>query len=576
MVVIINSLMHKRALILVLSIYLLLPIVSAGSPWMINEMDARFTFTGEIDVTRETSGSQLNWVEASFYLIPYDSALQTTDIVSITPSTYQILTDDVGNGYIKFRWENPANNKLPYEIILDTNVARLHYAIVSDGSLDDPIPEAIKPYTEVDNLTYWTGYMKAKAESITEGSESTLEAVRRLTDWVATTLDYDKSCWQDSLPAEWVWNERRGVCDEFTNLFISLARSVGIPARYVEGLVYSGEEWNFHAWAEVYIGNWIPVDPTYNEVGFIDSSHVALAKVHSDTEVYNRLSWEGYDISANFGSDNFEVDLKNTKKQTLLSSKTKLPTESGAPEALSVKTTVTNLANSYVVATCSVNMPVDMAVLEEEEKSVLLEPHGESDISWNIASPPNLDTNFLHRMPVQIICFPGDNESKEIVVDPRIQVVPIAKAAITDLTVINQTHTIIKIKNTGTKKINELIATICFEDARRFCDNQNYNNLALGQEIELLFSNLNIGEGDNVTANLSSSEFETSTLETTLSDIKDPARPSTQKEENMIDNLNDSFAVLGNDDSESFAIFLLIIALIIVMIAIAIAVSIHH
>lgn len=68
-----------------------------------------------------------------------------------------------------------------------------------------------------------------------------------------------------------VYANRRGVCQDFANLFITLARLLGIPARYRMGYIYTGEnhENKFqsdasHAWAEVYIPyvGWRGFDPT--------------------------------------------------------------------------------------------------------------------------------------------------------------------------------------------------------------------------------------------------------------------------------------------------------------------------
>ncbi|WP_140986847.1 class II glutamine amidotransferase [Asticcacaulis tiandongensis] len=68
-----------------------------------------------------------------------------------------------------------------------------------------------------------------------------------------------------------VYANRRGVCQDFANLFITLARLLGVPARYRMGYIYTGEnhENKFqsdasHAWAEVYIPyvGWRGFDPT--------------------------------------------------------------------------------------------------------------------------------------------------------------------------------------------------------------------------------------------------------------------------------------------------------------------------
>ena len=58
-----------------------------------------------------------------------------------------------------------------------------------------------------------------------------------------------------------------GDCSEHTSLFIALARAVGLPARGMTGLMFAGNEFVRHAWAEVWIGRWIPIDPAWGRVG---------------------------------------------------------------------------------------------------------------------------------------------------------------------------------------------------------------------------------------------------------------------------------------------------------------------
>jgi transglutaminase-like putative cysteine protease len=64
---------------------------------------------------------------------------------------------------------------------------------------------------------------------------------------------------------------KRAVCQDFANLFICLARLLGIPARYVCGYIYTGNTRPnrarsdaTHAWVQLYIPNigWKAFDPT--------------------------------------------------------------------------------------------------------------------------------------------------------------------------------------------------------------------------------------------------------------------------------------------------------------------------
>jgi transglutaminase-like putative cysteine protease len=75
-----------------------------------------------------------------------------------------------------------------------------------------------------------------------------------------------------------VLDNRTGDCTEHSQLFVTLARAAGLPAREVSGFVYGGDDRNpslgGHAWVEVMIdGQWVGMDPTWEEVR-LNKSHV--------------------------------------------------------------------------------------------------------------------------------------------------------------------------------------------------------------------------------------------------------------------------------------------------------------
>jgi len=63
-----------------------------------------------------------------------------------------------------------------------------------------------------------------------------------------------------------VLESRRGDCTEHTVLYVALARSLGLPARTAVGLVYLEGSFFYHAWPEVWLGEWVAVDPTFGDV----------------------------------------------------------------------------------------------------------------------------------------------------------------------------------------------------------------------------------------------------------------------------------------------------------------------
>ena len=70
-----------------------------------------------------------------------------------------------------------------------------------------------------------------------------------------------------------VLGARRGDCNERTVLYVALARAAGIPARPVAGLLAARGRFYYHAWPEVYLGDWVPVDPTLGQFP-ADAAHL--------------------------------------------------------------------------------------------------------------------------------------------------------------------------------------------------------------------------------------------------------------------------------------------------------------
>jgi transglutaminase-like putative cysteine protease len=102
-----------------------------------------------------------------------------------------------------------------------------------------------------------------QAVRIAGPDRSALAVAARLTRWVHDSLRKETTI---GLPnALQVLATRRGDCNEHTQLYLALARSLGLPARAAAGLVYLDGKYYAHAWPEVWLGRWVAVDPTFGE-----------------------------------------------------------------------------------------------------------------------------------------------------------------------------------------------------------------------------------------------------------------------------------------------------------------------
>jgi transglutaminase-like putative cysteine protease len=111
----------------------------------------------------------------------------------------------------------------------------------------------------------------AVARRVAGGSSEPAEVARRLTDWVYGALRKDVTL---SVPsALQVLESQRGDCNEHTVLYVALARALGLPARTAVGLVHLRGSFYYHAWPEVWLGEWVAVDPTLGQYP-ADASHL--------------------------------------------------------------------------------------------------------------------------------------------------------------------------------------------------------------------------------------------------------------------------------------------------------------
>ena len=85
-------------------------------------------------------------------------------------------------------------------------------------------------------------------------------------------------------PIEHILETGRGVCQDYTHVMIAIARSWGVPSRYVSGYIHRegapGEqtpEGASHAWAEFLLPElgWLGIDPTNDTLA--DHRHVRIA-----------------------------------------------------------------------------------------------------------------------------------------------------------------------------------------------------------------------------------------------------------------------------------------------------------
>jgi len=130
--------------------------------------------------------------------------------------------------------------------------------------------------------------VRETSRTILDGEHDAERAARKLLSWVHANLAKVPTI---SVPnARQVLEERRGDCNEHAVLYAALARAAGLPARMLAGIVYMPGDgvgpggFYYHAWNEVWLGQWIAVDPTFEQFP-ADATHVVLVEGDPDKDV---------------------------------------------------------------------------------------------------------------------------------------------------------------------------------------------------------------------------------------------------------------------------------------------------
>ena len=112
--------------------------------------------------------------------------------------------------------------------------------------------------------------VKKQASEIAGEDRDAWSVARKLADWTHQNLEWKAVANAD---ARQTLATREADCSEFSALFVAMARSLGLPARLVSGLAYSGNSFGGHAWVEVWAGKWIELDPTWG-THYVDATHI--------------------------------------------------------------------------------------------------------------------------------------------------------------------------------------------------------------------------------------------------------------------------------------------------------------
>jgi transglutaminase-like putative cysteine protease len=240
----------------------LLGAVRAFDPW--NDL-ARYELSYAVDLAAigASAGQRVRlWVPA-----PIDTPDQQVHTSRIrAPFAYRESVDDLGNRMVYLEWTGaaPAGSELAMRFDVTRRPSRgVPAAAAASGSPLDP-----QRFLQADRRVPIDGVIGELGAKQSEGRATAEEKVRAFYDYVLRTMRYGKdgTGWGHG-DAIWACNAKYGNCTDFHSLLIGMARSQGIPARFVIGFPIAAQQVEadvpgYHCWAEWFdpARGWRPLD----------------------------------------------------------------------------------------------------------------------------------------------------------------------------------------------------------------------------------------------------------------------------------------------------------------------------
>jgi hypothetical protein len=124
--------------------------------------------------------------------------------------------------------------------------------------------------------------IRALARQILGDERDARRAAVLLNDWVYAHLRKVPTI---SIPnALQVLDMGEGDCNEHATLLAALGRAAGLPTRVVAGAVYLDGAFFYHAWCEVWLGRWVPIDPALHQFP-ADATHIKFVTGDLDEQM---------------------------------------------------------------------------------------------------------------------------------------------------------------------------------------------------------------------------------------------------------------------------------------------------
>ncbi len=405
-----NPLSKRIFMMIILCVSLFSFVSPVSAEWFYNSENVltNINIYSDFDVVKTGPGGYVKNAIVNLTFFPKKTEYQEVFEFKMDPIGY------VDDESLRFEWEIPSGN-IGFNV--NSNIRTTNQIKEVSKKIDFPIKELAKglvvytkPSKTIDSDN--EGIIRV-ASDLAKGEDDLYIVVFKMSEWVKNSIKYNLSTLtaEVSQKSSWVLENKQGVCDELTSLFIALLRSVGIPSRFVGGIAYTEselfpEKWGPHGWAEVYFPDigWVPFDVTYGEFGWIDPTHIKFKDSIDPDEPSTYYQWEGKYSSLNTKELNIKTRLilaQGYKRIPLKIEVISLKKVTGLDSYNLIEADIENPNGFYYATELNLIKPREITIVGDISKSLLLLPKEKKKVYWILKlDNSKLDDNYIYTFPI--------------------------------------------------------------------------------------------------------------------------------------------------------------------------------
>jgi hypothetical protein len=164
---------------------------------------------------------------------------------------------------------------------------------------------------------------------------------------------------------------------------------------------------------------WVPFDVTYNQIGYIDATHIKLKNSNDSSESSTNYEWSSYEADITIRALNFNVQKISDSKATssVITIEPHYKKKKVAPGSYNLlEVEWTNNGDYYIAEQYYITVPKGIIIEGDSRFNIFLKPHETRKTYHIVKTGTDFDNDYIYTIPSVIPVSPTQNATASYIV----------------------------------------------------------------------------------------------------------------------------------------------------------------